>query len=510
MTDGRVIGGYLSVSWTSNSGYVDDTNAFLYDGEQKYSAQHGYWGAGKYASYMSSSYYPTFGGGHDFYIGGQTLYMNAYSFVLPDRSAPFKRKGWGAPISANLRDIEVYSVDAKIFPRTNPPDYARRLRIMPVGENITASMEKCAQMCNDTDKCGGFVYTKASAGGGDGKCEMKDRDKMYPVGVRVADPSKQLMLKVPMINAGFGDDACRVNNGKYTQIDTARYAHYPDTGAMTSGFKCNMSDIIPKEGTQTAPSTTGILAATDKQIGSTTQKINEYRAQTTASESFTTLREGLVSVVDASKNYLSTMQDVSNNLLKIANAKYQRERLLAMTEETNNLLMAESYKFILWSILAILAVLALLKIKEMFGQDDADSGGDSGGDGGGGILATILGWFGVLKSSTNTSDIADRTEDVKAALSSAGEQLKETGEQLAAGITEGADNLVASANQAMEGAVEGAKGIANKVSETATDAVNKVGDAVASAATSAAPAAASGSTSGSGSAVKTGGSKRRK
>jgi hypothetical protein len=509
MTDGRVIGGYLSVSWTSNSGYVDDTNAFLYDGEQKYSAQHGHWGAGKYASYMNSNYYPTFGGGHDLYIGGQTMYMNAYSFVLPDRSAPFKRKGWGAYTSANLRDIEVYSVDAKIFPRTNPPDYARRLRTMPVGENVTASMDKCAQMCNDTDECGGFVYTKASAGGGDGKCELKDRAKMFPVGVRVADPSKQLMLKVPMINAGIGDNDCRVNNGKYTQIDTARYAHYPDTGAMTSGTKCSMSDIIPKEGTLTAPSTTEIVAATNDQIGSTTKKINEYREQTTVSasgsESFTTVREGATTYYDA-------MKDVSNNLLKIANANYQRERLLAMTQETNNLLMAESYKFILWSVLAILAVLALLKIKEMFGQDDADSGDGGDGEGGGGILATILGWFGVLKSSTNTSDIADRTEDVKAALSSAGEQLKETGEQVAAGITEGADNLVASANQAMEGAVEGAKGIANKVSETATDAVNKMGDAVASATSGAAPAApAAASGSSSGSAVKTGGaSKRRK
>lgn len=595
-TDGRVLGAYISVSWTSNAGYVKDTTAFLYDGTTKYTTNSGMWGAGEHAAYMNPGYLPTFGGGHDMYIGGDWMYLNAYSYVLSDRRAPFTRKiqmanlygpwvgrqapseikflddgrhvyviedgpytkmvssdgqekyytgnmnqfnpgnwnsynptgggkyllnrlnqykelprrGWGSYEKIGLKDIEVYSVDPNVFPRTNPPDYSRKLRTMPVGERISVSMEKCREMCDDDQKCGGFVYTKTSgAGTGGGMCELKDKAKMYPVGLRVADSSKQLMLKVPTINAGIGDDACRANNGKYMAIDTARYAHYPDTGAMTSGTKCSMRDIIPKEGTLTAPSADGILAATDKQIGITAGKTAEYRAQTTASESFTTVREGF--------SYLDTMQDVSNNLLKIANAKYQRERLLAMTEETNNLLMAESYKFILWCVLAILAVMALLKIKEMFGQDDADSGnGGEGGDGSGGILATILGWFGVLKSSTNTSDIADRTEDVKAALSSAGEQLKETGEQVASGITEGADKLVASANQAVEGAVEGAKGLADKVSETATDAVNKVGDAVASAATSvaapaaASPAAASGSTSGSGSAVKTGGSKRRK
>jgi hypothetical protein len=184
-------------------------------------------------------------------------------------------------------------------------------------------------------------------------------------------------------------------------------------------------------------------------------------------------------------NYADTMKAVQGDLKKIANAEYQRERIHAMTEESNKLLIAESYKFILWSILAILAVMALLKLKEMFGQDDADEA-DEGGAGEGGLFAYILGLFGV--GSVKTDDIADRTGDVKEALSSAGAQLKEAGEGMAAGITEGADILVSSANEAAAGAVEGARGLADKVSETATDAVNKVGDAVGSVA--GAPAAA--------------------
>jgi hypothetical protein len=190
--------------------------------------------------------------------------------------------------------------------------------------------------------------------------------------------------------------------------------------------------------------------------------------------------------------------------LKIANANYQRERLLAMTQETNNLLMAESYKFILWSVLAILTILALLKLKEMFGQDEADEGGGESG----GILATIIGWFGFLKGA-NTSDVPDVTENVKDALGSAGEQIKETTEQLANGITEGTDNLVASVTEAAEGAVEGAKGFANKVSETATDTVNKVGDAVNNA-TAMNGTTASGSSNASSNGIKTGGRMNRK
>lgn len=594
LSDGRVICGYTSVSWTSNPGYVKDTTAFLYDGVNKYTTAHGAWGEGEYAVYMNPSYLPTFGGGHDLFIGGQTMYINAFSYLLKDKSAPFTRKiqmgyingpwvgrnidaqvlflengqvvyaieddrytkmvtgdrqekyytgsigqfnpanwnnysgtgggkyllnltntykdfprrGFGSYESHTLSEVEVYSVDPNTFPRSNPPDYVRRLRTMPVGESITASMQKCGQMCDDTDRCGGFVYTKSTTGGGDGKCELKDKTKMFPVGVRVADPTKELMLKVPVINSGIGDEECRVNNGKYKPIDSAWYSHYPDTGAMSSGTTCKMKKIIPKDGTLTSPTINGIISATEGEIKKTTDKTNEYRRQTSSGrngdESFTTMREGMES---SSNTYIGAMRDVSDNLLKIANAEYQRERLVAMTDESNKRLITESYKFILWSVLAILGVLALLKLKEMFGQDDPD---EDGGGGGGGILATILGWLSIFKSA-NTSDIPDRTSDVKAAFSSASEQLKETTQQLASGITEGADNLVSSVNQAAEGAIEGAKGIANKVSETATDAVNQVGDAVSSA-TSGASSTTPASSNGAAGATTSGGSgnKRRK
>jgi hypothetical protein len=167
------------------------------------------------------------------------------------------------------------------------------------------------------------------------------------------------------------------------------------------------------------------------------------------------------------------MSGVGDNLKKIANSEYQRERLLAITEETNKLLMAETYKFILWSVLAILAVLALLKLKEMFGQDESEGGGEGGEGGGGGLLATILGWFGI--GSMKLDDVQDRTEDAKAALSAAGDQLREAGANLSTGITEGADNLVNSATDAATGAIDGANNLVDKAKETASGAIDQIG-----------------------------------
>jgi hypothetical protein len=170
------------------------------------------------------------------------------------------------------------------------------------------------------------------------------------------------------------------------------------------------------------------------------------------------------------------MLKVQKDLTRIENAEFQRERLLAMTEETNKQLISESYKFILWSILAILVVLALIKLKEMFGQDDDDGDGDGDGANSGGFLAKILAFFGIGK--IDTSDISDKTGDVKAGLAQAGEQIMEASNNLSTSITEGADNIVSSVSETANGAIDSAKGFVDKVSETATDAVNTIGDTV--------------------------------
>jgi len=270
-------------------------------------------------------------------------------------------------------------------------------------------------------------------------------------------------------------------------IDSAQYAHYPDTGSMSSSTKCNIRHIAPKDGSRNPTDLTSMFGAVDKAFNETTDKTTEYRNQTaiqappTTTEGMTLQDKNAKFYSDDpqySSNYGQAMRGVQDSLVKIANSKYQRERLLAITEETNKNLISESYKFILWSILAILAILALLKLKEMFGQDDAIQDDGIGGEGGG-LLATILGWFGV--KSLSTSDIPDRTEDVKAALSSAGQQLRDTGANIATGITQGADNLVNSANDMATGVVEGATNLVDKAKETASNAIDQVGTAAASA-----------------------------
>jgi len=480
INDGKVLGAYTSLSWSSSvQNYKGDPTAFLYDGTNKFTSKNGVYGVDPpYSTYMNSSYMPTFGGGHDFYLSGQSFHNNAFTFLTNDKKAPFGRPGQSYQ-GYTLSDLEVYAVDATSFPKTL--DYARRVRTMPIGESINASMEKCQAMCDGDEKCGGFVYSKGG-GGADGKCELKDKTKMYPVGLRVADPTKQLMLKVPAINGTIADAECaKSGKGQYNMIDSAQYQYYPDGGAMSSGTKCNLANIVPKEGNLTMPATDSAAQAVSSQFATTNDSIASYGAQTAVpgatNESFITLREGIETDISGS-TYGTAMAGVSDTLKKIGNAAYQRERLTAIKDESNKRLISESYKFILWSILAILAVMALLKIKEMFGQDDPDdAGGDAGaGAGTGGILGFITSLFGM--KAVNLDDIADRTGDVKAAIANAGTTIQQTGENLATGITQGADNLVNSVNEAATNAIDGARNMAGQVSEKAAEAVNSIGETV--------------------------------
>jgi hypothetical protein len=365
-------------------------------------------------------------------------------------------------------------------------------------QSIYNKSDECRKLCDANEKCGGYVFTKGTTDS-NGKCELKDREKMFPNGLRIINQTKQLFIKVPTINSTMKDEKCITANQAsgggevYKAINSAQYSFYPDGGAMTPDFKCDMKSHIPK-GPGTVPVNFSIITNAVKKAEETTKE-RTATFNTAMTNTSPSVREGFK---EGNRNvsYLETITDVGKSLKTIANSKYQRERLLALTEESNKTLISESYKFILWSILAILTVLALLKLKEMFGQEDADDSNDGAGGeaAGGGLLATILGWFGV--GSIKTDDIPDRTEEVKAALSSAGNQLKESGEQLANSVTEGANNLVKSANEAAVGAVESATNLVDKAKETASNAIDRIGTATAAAAAPAPAPAPSGATTG--------------
>nr|XP_034306974.1 interferon-induced protein 44-like [Crassostrea gigas] len=83
-TNNTIYGGYLSQSWNSNGGWINDTNAFLfrlqYNGSSnplKFPVSDA-----TYAGYGDSGYGPTFGGGYDISTFTGTIYSSGDYFPL--------------------------------------------------------------------------------------------------------------------------------------------------------------------------------------------------------------------------------------------------------------------------------------------------------------------------------------------------------------------------------------------------------------------------------------------
>jgi len=88
-TTGNVFGGYTDLSWSSANSYGSSSNTFLFRLRPTMQHYDGKQGKEGNAIYRGSSYGPTFGGGHDFYIVSSALsstssYTNGgHSYTFP-------------------------------------------------------------------------------------------------------------------------------------------------------------------------------------------------------------------------------------------------------------------------------------------------------------------------------------------------------------------------------------------------------------------------------------------
>lgn len=362
------------------------------------------------------------------------------------------------------------------------------------------SFEECKKRCIENKNSGGFVFT-GSKNSGVGKCQLKHKDKMFPIGLRESNPEKTLVLKMPAIQDSV-KTSCRLagqkgggdtNTVMYQGVDSMQYAYYLDGGKMTLDVSCAVTDFVeqinkvkPVDSTILARQFTQKLNDTNKQIESAAKGLASGAGAGAQRQAFT-LREG----ADFSGQgdfvgsaYESKTTGLQDNIVRIGNASRQQETINAFKNESNLILIAESYKFILWTILAILAVMAVLKLTEDLGEEES-----------------IMGAISSIGAAVNMDDIGDKTESVKETLSDGVDQLREGVSAAATGITEGANNAVAGidegVNNIRNGVTNGVTNVTSGISNAVTNVTNNIlpngAGAGAGTGTSAAPGSGSGS-----------------
>ena len=412
-------------------------------------------------------------------------------------------------ISMNLNDVAFMEI-GNYDTRSKTDNYG----VNGAGDNGIdgITFEECKKRCVENKNSGGFVFT-GSKTGGVGKCQLKHKDKMFPIGVRQSDPTKILVLKLPAIQESVSSD-CRMagqiqrdgtTKNTYVGVDSLQYAYYLDGGFMKNDTKCDVTKYVPQvnkvkpvDANQLARQYTKQTVETKEQIAGALTAPPSSGNDGAITQGFT-IREGNINSGDLTgtadftgSSYDTKIGGVSENIIKIGNATRQQETINAFKNESNVRLIAESYKFIIWTILAILAVMAILKLKEEF-SDGADE--DS-----------IMGAISSLGAGVSMDDIGDKTESVKNTLSESLDQVQEGARDAASGITEGANNAVSGIGNGINNISSGISNAGNRMSELTNNVSNMLPSG-----SSSGSYPGSGSSSGSGSAMPSrGGRLRRK
>ena len=115
--NGYIFGGYTSVGWKSLEGWINDQNAFLFTLKNphnipptKYSFKSNY---GSYSVYDSSSYLPTFGGGHDMHTSDNCNENTANYFSFPNSysdTTGFEQSTFTGNYNWRAKEVEVFIV----------------------------------------------------------------------------------------------------------------------------------------------------------------------------------------------------------------------------------------------------------------------------------------------------------------------------------------------------------------------------------------------------------------
>ena len=340
------------------------------------------------------------------------------------------------------------------------------------------TFEECKKRCVENKNSGGFVFT-GSKNGGVGKCQLKHKDKMFPIGLRQSDPTKTLVLKMPAIQESVSND-CRMagqiqrdgtTKKTYVGVDSLQYAYYLDGGFMKNDTKCDVTKYVPQVNKVKPVDANQLARQYNKQTVDTKQQIAGALTAPPSSgndgamtQGFT-IREGIINNADVTgtadfsgSSYDTTMSGVSSNIMKIGNATRQQETINAFKNESNIRLIAESYKFILWTILAILAVMAILKLKEKFSDGSEED--------------SIMGAISSLGAGVSMDDIGDKTESVKNSLSESVDQIQEGARDAAGGITEGANNAVSGIENGITNISSGISNAGNRMSQITDNVSN--------------------------------------
>ena len=199
----------------------------------------------------------------------------------------------------------------------------------------------CKTSCNNDPMCAGYTYN-------DSVCKRYRDTEIYPKGDRILDDSKTTYIRKKKISATNSTDfSC---NKFVNDVDSSVYSSYPrtDPNPMTSTQKCALGLILePRMGVLQTKNSAAITKGSEIKGYINGIYTNQNNLKDTINTKSKDIEKG-ISGQEAVKNLIDKYEDsnITNN---------------ATVSDTELLLVSDNYKYVLWSIVTVIAGIAAIK-----------------------------------------------------------------------------------------------------------------------------------------------------
>lgn len=236
--------------------------------------------------------------------------------------------------------VEIQGTDSagRVLSYDNPGDALETIT------NDTGAIDYCFEQCSNRPDCGGFVVSTADTG----TCQLKTTD-VFPVGNRVRSNSAHLYKRL-YAPKPVSESCSKPDNSGVVAIDSVLFEHYPiDKGdpRMSRSTLCGVDQIVETPSSDFADATDNLKSFIDRikdVIESMIKKQTQYNL----------IRDDPAMNVGEKIGNYTTMTD------EIGKHMEREETVKGAEEDTRFELISETYKYILWSILAIAIIIAIV------------------------------------------------------------------------------------------------------------------------------------------------------
>lgn len=214
---------------------------------------------------------------------------------------------------------------------------------------ITTDQNGCQTACNDNPDCAAYVYQASSK-----TCWLKNRET-YPKADKHTNEGVNMGVRNPLIK---NSTSC---NNKIINIDTIQYDAYLKGDPMTTNAECNISVITADEKAE-YNSLSNELVNLGSEIVAKMENLNSQNTSiqsniTTNTEQF---NKSLNEYKETTKQIKEQLNFGGNNIEGMKNLN--TDDLNGMLTDADLRVIQENYKYVMWSILAVSALIITIKL----------------------------------------------------------------------------------------------------------------------------------------------------